>query len=140
MPARVFAALLCTALLLAAGSPPLAAANRQHGYYIPKEVYLIRDHSDIVVANIPFNRFDRLKLASDETVRNTAEGRAVIIVVTTKRVLGYGSRTPTWRPVNLRDGESIQRMDAQDYGALVITNERFLNFNGNNGAWAESAR
>lgn len=140
MRKQVLASFLCTTLLVLAGSPPLSAANRQHGFYIPKELYLIRHHDNIIVANIPFNRFDPLKLSRDESVRQTAESNAVVIVITNQKVLGYGSRTPTWRPVDLEKGEDIQKMDAQDYGALVVTNKRFLSFNGNNGAWAESRR
>ncbi len=137
---RILAVSLCAALFAVAAVPSYSAMNQESATYVPKELYLIRDNDSVIVANIPFNRFDQLKLRNDESVRNTAQSHAVAVVVTTERILGYGSRTPTWRPLQLYKQESIQKLEVQDYGALVITSKRFLNFNGNNGAWAERAR
>ena len=40
----------------------------------------------------------------------------------------------------LRAGESVEKLEAEDYSAFALTDRRVLNFNGRNGVWSESNR
>ena len=106
---------------------------------VPKQVHLILDGSRLVASNIRFSRFDPLKLNARETVLDQAVGEAAIVVVTSQRVIGYGVLSG-WRSVDRDAGEQVEEISAEDYAGLVISNTRFLNFNGESGVWAEQKR
>ncbi len=125
--------LVAWCLALAVGS--LAAADDQ----VAKAVHLIEDKSQLVASNVRFSRFDPFKLDARERVLKRAEGKAVIIVITDQRILGYGVLSG-WRPLDLLAGENAVKVSAEDFAGLVITDKRYLNFNGESGVWGLQVR
>ena len=120
-------------LALAAAS--LAAADDQ----VAKAVHLIEDNSQLIASNVRFSRFDPFKLDARERVLKRAEGKAVIIVITDQRILGYGVLSG-WRPLDLLASEKAVKISAEDFAGLVITDKRYLNFNGESGVWGLQVR
>ena len=103
---------------------------------VPKEVHLVVSGKRLIASNIRFSRFDELKLQAQEQILQQAEGEAVIVVVTNQRLIGYGVLSG-WRPLRTQAGERVESLSVEDFAALVITNSRYLNFNGQNGIWGE---
>ena len=64
----------------------------------------------------------------------------MLVVETNQRLIGYSVYTAAWLTMALRAGESVEKLEAEDYSAFVLTNRRILNFNGRNGVWSESNR
>jgi|SRR5688572_29190867 hypothetical protein len=106
---------------------------------IPKQVHLVTDSGRILASNVRLNRFDELKLEAQERVREQKVGEAVAVVITNRRFVAYGVLSG-WRAVDRSVNEQVESVAAEDYAALIVTNERMLNFNGENGAWAEQKR
>jgi len=102
---------------------------------VAKEVHLIEDTSQLIASNVRFSRFDPFKLDARERVLKRAEGKAVIVVITDQRILGYGVLSG-WRPLDLLAGEKAIKISAEDFAGLIITNKRYLNFNGQSGVFA----
>jgi len=123
------------ALCLALATPGSALADDQ----VAKAVHLIEDNNQLIASNVRFSRFDPFKLDARESIIKTAEGKAVIIVVTDQRILGYGVLS-AWRALDLLAGEKAVKVSAEDFAGLVITNKRYLNFNGESGVWALQVR
>lgn len=117
-------------LCLALASGWVGAADDQ----VAKQVHLVEDNAQLIASNIRFSRFDPFKLDARERVLKQAEGKAVIIVITDQRILGYGVLSG-WRPIDLMAGEKATKVSAEDFAGLVITNKRYLNFNGQSGVW-----
>ena len=103
---------------------------------VPKEVHLVVSGKRLIASNVRFSRFDELKLQAREHILQQAEGEAVIVVVTNQRLIGYGVLSG-WRPMRTQAGERVESLAVEDFAALVITNSRYLNFNGQNGIWGE---
>lgn len=125
--------LVAWCLVLAAAS--LTAADDQ----VAKAVHLVEDNSQLIASNVRFSRFDPFKLDARERVLKRAEGKAVIIVITDQRILGYGVLSG-WRPLDLLAGEKTVKISAEDFAGLVITDKRYLNFNGESGVWGLQVR
>ena len=106
---------------------------------VPKQVYLVQDGNRIVASNVRLNRFDELKLGAQERVREQKVGEAVAIVVTNQRIVAYGVLSG-WVEMDRAANETVQSISAEDYGALIVTDLRMLNFNGETGIWAEQKR
>ena len=106
---------------------------------VPKQVHLIEDHGRVVASNVRFSRFDSLKLDARETIVDKAVGEAVIVAVTDQRIIAYGVLSG-WRPIPRMPNERIEDITAEDFAALVVTNKRLLNFNGESGVWGEQTR
>jgi hypothetical protein len=106
---------------------------------VPKQVDLVVDGDRLVASNIRFSRFDELILRGRERVRDMAVGEAVIVVVTTQRIIAYGVLSG-WRSVDREPNEQIESVSASDYGGLIVTSKRLLNFNGQSGVWGEQDR
>ena len=123
---------LAVALLLLTGS-----VGAQDG--VPKQVHLVVDGTRLVASNIRQSRFDELKLNAGERIVESSVGDAAIIVTTNRRILGYGA-VSGWRIIDRIANEKIQTISADDYAGLVVTSQRFLNFNGQTGVWAEHDR
>ena len=128
------AACLCTALL-----PAGAHAQGSTSGSVPKQVHLITDSGRILASNVRLNRFDELKLQAQERVREQKVGEAVAVVITNQRFVAYGVLSG-WRSVDRSPNEQIESVSAEDYAALIVTSQRLLNFNGENGAWGEQRR
>ena len=106
---------------------------------VPKQVHLVLDGNRILASNVRLNRFDELKLGAQERVREQRVGEAVAIVVTNQRFVAYGVLSG-WIEMDRVANETVQSISAEDYGALIVTDQRMLNFNGETGIWAEQMR
>jgi hypothetical protein len=106
---------------------------------VPKQVDLVVDGDRLVASNVPFSRFDTFTLDAQEHVQKTAVGQAVIVVVTNQRMIAYGVLSG-WRAIDRFPDEKIESVSAQDYGGLIVTSRRLLNFNGQSGVWGERDR
>ena len=106
---------------------------------VPKQVYLIVDQRHLVASNAHTSRFDVFTLKGGESLQLQAEGDAVIVVVTNQRIIAYGV-VGGWRTIDRMASEKIERIDAQDFAGLVVTNKRLLNFSGQSGVWGEQKR
>ncbi len=136
MIASIWARLLFGAVAaVATTAPHLHAQNAS----VPKQVYLVQDGNRIVASNVRLNRFDELKLGAQERVREQKVGEAVAIVVTNQRIVAYGVLSG-WVEMDRAANETVQSISAEDYGALIVTDLRMLNFNGETGIWAEQKR
>jgi hypothetical protein len=114
---------------------PVAAAEPP-----AKLLYAVRERDTIVASNVLFSRTDRFRLTAQERVVREVSDNAVLVVETTQRLIGYSVYTAAWLTMALRAGESVEKLEAEDYSAFVLTNRRILNFNGRNGVWSESNR
>jgi len=123
-------------LLAAVVAPSLEA---QIGERVPKQVDLIVEENSLVASNIRASTFDELKFNAQERVDRSRVGDAVIVVITNQRVIAYGVASG-WRSVPRIAGERFERVEAEDYAGLVVSNRRFLNFNGESGVWGERDR
>ncbi|MDH3693198.1 MAG: hypothetical protein OER96_01325 [Gammaproteobacteria bacterium] len=103
---------------------------------VAKQVHLIIERNRLIASNIRFSRFDELKIKPQEKIVEEAIGNAVIVVITNERVIGYGVSSG-WRTLSTLGGEKLKRVSVQDFSALVLTNKRMLNFNGNTGKWGQ---
>ena len=106
---------------------------------VPKQVHLVQDGNRILASNVRLNRFDELKLGAHERVREQRVGEAVAVVVTNQRIIAYGVLSG-WIPMDRVANEAIESVSAEDYAALIVTDRRMLNFNGETGIWAEQDR
>ena len=133
------AALACALGVIAALA---AAADPQIGTgynYVPKQVHLVTDGDKLFASNVKFNRFDELKLNAQERVLDQQVGAAVAVVITNRRIAAYGLLTG-WRSLDRTPNEQIESITAEDYGGLIVTSLRMVNFNGQNGVFAERKR
>jgi hypothetical protein len=117
----------------------LPAHAQQTAGNVPKQVHLVLDGNRILASNVRLNRFDELKLGAQERVREQRVGEAVAIVVTNQRFVAYGVLSG-WIEMDRVANETVQSISAEDYGALIVTDQRMLNFNGETGIWAEQKR
>ena len=135
-------AILANALLglaAAIASAALPAYAQGSAGNVPKQVHLVLDGNRILASNVRLNRFDELKLAAQERVREQRVGEAIAVVVTNQRIIAYGVLSG-WRSVDRAPNETIQSISAQDFAGLIVTDQRMLNFNGESGVWAEQRR
>ncbi len=130
-------ALLCLAVAVAFAAVPVFA--QQTGGNVPKQVHLVVDGNRILASNVRLNRFDELKLAAQERVREQRVGEGVAVVVTNQRIVAYGVLSG-WVSMDRAPNETIQSISAEDYAGLIVTDRRMLNFNGETGVWAEQRR
>ena len=141
MPSMIFSigmrALLGIAAAIAASASPLHAQLTSAN--VPKQVHLVQDGNRILASNVRLNRFDELKLSAQERIREQKVGEAVAIVVTNQRIIAYGVLSG-WVSMDRVANETIQSVSAEDYAALIVTDQRMLNFNGESGVWAEQKR
>jgi hypothetical protein len=106
---------------------------------VPKQVHLIVDGNRLIASNARFSRFDELKFNAREKLIRKAEGKAAIVVFTDQRIIGYGVLSG-WQTIRTEADEKLEELQVEDFAALVMTNNRLLNFNGESGVWAERAR
>lgn len=124
------------AVVIVAALPVRAQST---GSNVPKQVHLVQDGNRILASNVRLNRFDELKLAAQERIREQKVGQGVAIVVTNQRIIAYGVLSG-WVPMDRVANETIQSISAEDYAGLIVTDQRMLNFNGETGVWAEQDR
>jgi hypothetical protein len=128
-----------TALALSAALIATDALTQTTSQGVPKQVHLVVDGNRLVASNIRSSSFDEIRLRARENVRESVEGEAVLLVVTSQRILGYGV-VSGWRQIDRVANERIETVTAEDYAGLVVTSERLLNFNGESGVWGERER
>ncbi|HEU4617962.1 MAG TPA: hypothetical protein VFV10_07965 [Gammaproteobacteria bacterium] len=133
-PARLAAAFMGLALLFPGAARPQVVTGD-----VPKQVDLVVDGDRLVASNVRFSRFDEWKLGARERVKETAIGEAVIVVVTNQHIIAYGVLSG-WRSIDREPDEQVESVSAQDYGGLIVTTKRLLNFNGQSGVWGEQDR
>jgi hypothetical protein len=124
-----------TALLVLAAIllQPAASATET----VPKEVKLIINGKRLVASNVRFSRFDEISLNAQESIIKRKESKGVIVVVTNQRIIAYGVSSG-WRDLKTQAGERVEKLDVEDFAAFVVSNKRFLNFNGETGVWGKS--
>lgn len=105
-----------------------------------KLVYIVREGDTIVASNVLFSRSDTFRLKAQERVVREAVDNAVVVVESNKRLIAYSVYTAAWLTMALKAGESVEKLEAEDYSAFVLTDRRILNFNGRSGVWSESSR
>lgn len=121
-------------VVLATLSVGLETAKAQET--VAKEVTLIINGKRLVASNVRLSRFDELQLNAQETILKQAESKGVIVIVTNQRIIGYGVSSG-WRDLKTQAGERIESIRTEDYAGFVISDKRYLNFNGETGVWAE---
>ena len=127
--------LLGVAIAIATTAPHSHAQNAG----VPKQVHLVQDGNRILASNVRLNRFDELKLSAQERVLDQQVGAAVAVVITNRRISAYGVLSG-WRSLDRIPNEQIQSVTAEDYAGLIVTSMRMVNFNGQNGVFAERKR
>ena len=134
------AALACALGVIAALTATANAQQIGGGYnYVPKQVHLVTDGDKLFASNVKLNRFDELKLNAQERVLDQQVGAAVAVVITNRRIVVYGVLSG-WRSLDRMPNEQIESITAEDYAGLIVTSLRMLNFNGQNGVFAERKR
>lgn len=131
--------LVLTALGLTAALAATDAVTQNISQGVPKQVHLVVDGNRLVASNVRTSNFDELRLRAREDIRESVEGEAVLLIVTSQRILAYGLLSG-WRPLDRVPNERIERVSAEDFAGLVVTSERLLNFNGESGIWGERER
>jgi hypothetical protein len=61
-------------------------------------------------------------------------------LLTNQRLIAYSVYTAAWVTLSLQAGETVERLEAEDYSAFALTNRRILNFNGRTGNWSQTRR
>jgi len=135
--------MLACALSVMAVLAAIANAQNVPGYnsynYVPKQVHLVNDGDKLFASNVKFNRFDELKISAQERVLDQQVGAAVAVVITNRRIAAYGVISG-WRSLDRIPNERIESVTAEDYAGLIVTSQRMINFNGQNGVFAERKR
>ena len=103
----------------------------------PRELHLIVQKDKLIASNVRLSRFDEFQLRPKERIQDKAVGSAVAVVYTNKRIIGYSVIRASWVSVRTEVGEKLRTIEAEDFSALVTTSERYLNFNGRSGIWAQ---
>ena len=128
-----------TLLAVTCGVAPAWLSAQVLSQGVPKQVDLVIEGNRLVASNVRFSRFDEYRLNAQERIADTQVGNAVIVVVTNQNFIAYGSISG-WRSMSRVPNERVERVSAEDFGALVVTTERMLNFNGESGTWGERKR
>jgi hypothetical protein len=126
-------------VILVVGLTPSLARPQIPYDGVAKQVDLVIDGDWLAASNIRYSRFDEFKLNARERVRDSAVGKAVIVIATNQRLIAYGVGSG-WRTLPRVANEQIESVSAEDFAGLIITNERLLNFNGESGVWGEQKR
>ena len=132
-------ALACALGVIAALAATVNAQNVGGYNYVPKQVHLVTDGAKLFASTVKLNRFDELKLNAQERVLDQQVGAAVAVVITNRRIVVYGVLSG-WRSLDRMPNEQIESITAEDYAGLIVTSLRMLNFNGQNGVFAERKR
>jgi|SRR5882672_932091 len=138
VPRLMFGTACALGVIAALAAPPNAQSDYSYNY-VPKQVHLVTDGDKLFASNVKFNRFDELKFSAQERVLDQQVGAAVAVVITNRRIAAYGVLSG-WRSLDRIPNEQIESVTAEDYAGLIVTSLRMLNFNGQNGVFAERKR
>jgi hypothetical protein len=119
-----------------AASPPGAFRDETPA----RLLYVVREDDRFIASNILFSKTDEFELAAQERVAEERTDNAVLVVATNRRLIAYSVYTASWATIDLRAGETLERLEAEDYSAFALTSRRIMNFNGRVGYWTESSR
>lgn len=103
-------------------------------------LYWHQEEDRVIVANVRFSRTDELKLRGRETIEDTASSRAMLVLVTNQRFIGYSVYTASWQSISRRPNERLETVSAEDWAGYLLTSRRVLNFNGRSASWSERNR
>lgn len=106
----------------------------------PRLLFWHLEGDRVMVSNVRFGRTDELRLRGREVIEETADARAMLVVATNQRFVAYSVYTASWQSVSRRPGETLEKLEAEDFAAFVLTSRRVLNFNGRTAYWSEGAR
>lgn len=139
---RIAAGLLATLPVLFPGGVSLLIPStaRAGDEAPPRLLYVVREGDTVVASNVLFGRSDELDLSARETIVRQEEDSAVVVLETNQRLVAYSVYTAGWVAVELRAGEKVERLEAEDFSAFALTDRRILNFNGRNGNWSQTSR
>jgi len=126
----------------------MSSAQAEHPVHIPgfisaspaKLVFLTIEKNKYIVSDIRSNRFLELPRRAKEQLIDSAEAKQIVVLATNQRFTAYSVLTQAWAKIRTQAGEKLESIRAEDYAALVITNQRLLNYNGANGVWTEHDR
>jgi len=105
-----------------------------------KLVFLSIEKNKYIVSDIRNNRFVELSRHAKEQLIDSAEAKQIVALATNQRFTAYSALTQAWSEIRTQAGEKIENIRAEDYAALITTNQRLLNYNGANGVWTEYDR
>ena len=137
---------LIIALLLVGFFIPCAQAERP--VHIPgfissspaKLVFLTIEKNKYIVSDIRSNRFLELPRHAKEHLIDSAEAKQIVVLATNQRFTAYSALTQAWSKIRTQAGEKLKSIRAEDFAALITTNQRLLSYNGTNGVWTEHDR
>jgi hypothetical protein len=107
---------------------------------VEKVLFLLVEPGQVIASNTQTGRFDRLDLDAKERVIDYKAANAVAVVVTNQRFAAYGALAGGWQTLRRKAGEQTEQIEAEDYGANEVTDDRILKFNGRTGAWNQTRR
>lgn len=105
-----------------------------------KQLFWHIEGDRVIVSNVRFSRTDEFVLAGRETLEDTADSSAMLVIVTSRRFIGYSVYTASWQTVDRKPAETVEQLVAEDWAGYVLTSRRVLNFNGRTAAWSEGER
>jgi len=95
--------------------------------------------SNHAVATSPFNGRREIRLEAQERVIGSGANGINGIVVTSRRLLGFSSRSLTWTKIDLDLNEKVLERKILAAFSLVRTDRNLYAFRGANGLWFEDA-
>ena len=95
--------------------------------------------SDHAVATSPFSGRREIRLEAQERVIGSGANGINGIVVTSRRLLGFSSRSLTWNKIDLDLNEKVLERKILAAFSLVRTDRNLYAFRGANGLWFEDA-
>ena len=102
-----------------------------------KLVFLTIEKNKYIISDIRGNRFIELPRQAKEQLIDSAEAKQIVVLASNQRFTAYSALTQSWSKIRTQAGEKLESIRAEDYAALIITNQRLLNYNGVNGVWSE---
>jgi hypothetical protein len=107
---------------------------------VAKTIFLVDEGDKIVAANAATGQFFDLPVHAKEKILERYVANAVAILVTNQRFAGVGSYPSGWNSVRRIADEKLVSAEVVDTSALLVTSDRILTFNGDNGSWFERRR
>jgi hypothetical protein len=107
---------------------------------VAKTIFLVNEGDRIVAANTATGQFFDLPVHARERISERYVANGVAILVTNQRFAGVGTYPSGWSSVRRIADEKLVSAEVVDTSALLVTSDRILTFNGDNGSWFERRR
>lgn len=107
---------------------------------VAKSIFLVDEKGHIVAANTVTGQFFKLTIHAKEKIHQRYVANGVAILVTNQRFAGVGSYPSGWSSLRRIADEKVVSAEVVDKSALLVTSDRILTFNGDNGSWSETRR